>query len=140
MYGDNHLIGHFNEIKFQLTPPWVFLDPIMCLRNVWTPSKQTIFRSFSSCFGLFEEENMGVISFWFSLATTMKNNLRYHILKKGYISGFSQIGSFSADSLFGVPIFGLNYLRHFLINFRNFLCLFCYKFLNFSEAPWWFTL
>ena len=68
----------------------------------------------------------------------MQNILSYHMLKKGYISGLAQINSISTDVIFGVPIFGFNYLRQFWINFRNCCANLAANFLNFLFQFAWF--
>ena len=62
------------------------------------------------------------------------------ILKKGHISGLAQIDSIDAGWILRVANFNFNYLRHFLINFKNSCGHFVANFLNFLKHPQLFQL
>ena len=102
-----------------------------------------IFRSYLVVFLLFWLSIMGDFSLWYSLALNMNIFFENIILEKFYISGLAQIGSFFACWILRVANFGINYLRHFFINFKNFCAHCAANFLNFPKHPhyitfWWF--
>ena len=57
------------------------------------------------------------------------------IMKKSHISGLAQIDSIDAGWILRVANFNFNYLRHFLINFKNSCGHFVANFLNFLKHP-----
>ena len=62
------------------------------------------------------------------------------ILKKGHISGLAKIDSIFVGWILRVANFDFNYLRHFLINFKNSCGYFAANFLNFLKHPQLFQL
>ena len=102
-----------------------------------------IFRSYLVVLVLFWLSNMGDFSLWYSLALKINIFFENIILEKCKISGLAQIGWFYGYWILRVANFGINYLRHFLINFKKFCAHLAANVLNFPKHPqlftfWWF--
>ena len=98
-----------------------------------------ILRSYHVVFVLFWMSNLGDFSLWYSLAWKINIFFEYIILEKCYISGLAQIDTFFACWILRVATFGMNYHRHFFINFNKLCAHLAANFLNFPKHPWPFT-